>query len=469
MNLVVDGWTNRVAGQGYDAAGNMTHAPGSPSQTLGWDAESRMTVAWGVGGIWNYTYGAGNERVEALGPADGSRRVYFYDVTGELLGEYSVLVDGQGKLYPKQERMRASFAGRPLEWEDRLGSKVVGPIDQQTGQATRYRYYPYGQNIGTNVGWDDVQFATYTRDGATGLDYARNRYYTRTWGRFLSPDPCVASGGPADPGSWNRYAYVQGDPVNFNDPGGLCTNIGLTSAGFGYSPSGCSMAMPVWGPRPSNFELYGQGNAIGIPGVAAGQAGPGSAIGTASPELAGAEAAYDGRMTALTVDRLVSALQGDLHAQVELLRATTGWQLSIEQSTMTFLFEDGTIIIHTSEAVRLPDELVQLAQNTALTGSVYIPAIGGVAGPQVLFSYHPAIGFCLGAGLAFGVGKSFSVGTLTGINSDVVPMLSGFSVSLGMQVQLLGVQWQGGSPGAAAGYSAGSPGITKGFTWSMCP
>jgi RHS repeat-associated protein len=180
-----------------------------------------MAGAWGELGIWNYNYAAGNERVEAQGPADGSRRVYFYDVTGELLGEYSVLVDGPGKLYSKQERMRVSFAGRPLELEDRLGSKVVGPIDQQTGQATRYRYYPYGQNIGTNVGWDDVQFATYTRDGATGLDYARNRYYTRTWGRFLSPDPYVASGGPADPGSWNRYAYVQGDPVNWTDEAGL--------------------------------------------------------------------------------------------------------------------------------------------------------------------------------------------------------------------------------------------------------
>ena len=26
--------------------------------------------------------------------------------------------------------------------------------------------------------------------------------------------------GPAEPGSWNRYAYVQGDPVNKNDPEG---------------------------------------------------------------------------------------------------------------------------------------------------------------------------------------------------------------------------------------------------------
>jgi len=40
-------------------------------------------------------------------------------------------------------------------------------------------------------------------------------------GRFNSPDPSRASGGPGDPGSWNRYSYVQGDPVNFHDPSGL--------------------------------------------------------------------------------------------------------------------------------------------------------------------------------------------------------------------------------------------------------
>jgi hypothetical protein len=37
----------------------------------------------------------------------------------------------------------------------------------------------------------------------------------------MSADPYVASGGAADPGSWNRYSYVSGDPVNFNYPEGL--------------------------------------------------------------------------------------------------------------------------------------------------------------------------------------------------------------------------------------------------------
>jgi hypothetical protein len=43
-------------------------------------------------------------------------------------------------------------------------------------------------------------------------------------GRFLTPDPYKAgkgSGDPANPESWNRYAYVTNDPVNLRDPRGL--------------------------------------------------------------------------------------------------------------------------------------------------------------------------------------------------------------------------------------------------------
>jgi len=51
-------------------------------------------------------------------------------------------------------------------------------------------------------------------------DYALNRYYDPARGRFTTPDP-AASGDISRPSSWNRYAYTEGDPVNFNDPEGL--------------------------------------------------------------------------------------------------------------------------------------------------------------------------------------------------------------------------------------------------------
>ena len=47
-----------------------------------------------------------------------------------------------------------------------------------------------------------------------------HRYYDPARGRFTTPDP-AASGTIARPNSWNRYAYTEGDPVNFYDPQGL--------------------------------------------------------------------------------------------------------------------------------------------------------------------------------------------------------------------------------------------------------
>jgi RHS repeat-associated protein len=91
--------------------------------------------------------------------------------------------------------------------QDRLGS--IG------------KFYPYGQERPSATTNGKEKFATYFRDSETGLDYAQARYHSSGDGRFLSPDPYQASAGPSDPGSWNRYAYVTGDPINYNDPAGL--------------------------------------------------------------------------------------------------------------------------------------------------------------------------------------------------------------------------------------------------------
>jgi len=69
-----------------------------------------------------------------------------------------------------------------------------------------------------------VRFATYTRDSATGNDYADQRYYSSTLGRFMTPDPYRATtavaNSPSDPQSWNMYTYTGSDPTNRVDPSG---------------------------------------------------------------------------------------------------------------------------------------------------------------------------------------------------------------------------------------------------------
>jgi len=60
---------------------------------------------------------------------------------------------------------------------------------------------------------------------------ADQRYYASSYGRFNTADPYQASAGPSDPGSWNRYSYVGGDPVNNHDWQGLAIEVKLKMAG----------------------------------------------------------------------------------------------------------------------------------------------------------------------------------------------------------------------------------------------
>jgi len=78
---------------------------------------------------------------------------------------------------------------------------------------------------------NQVTFATYEAAG-TSMLYAQNRYYDPARGRFTTPDP-AASGKISTPLSWNRYSYVEGDPINLSDPDGLiaCGDLPVSSGG----------------------------------------------------------------------------------------------------------------------------------------------------------------------------------------------------------------------------------------------
>jgi RHS repeat-associated protein len=81
------------------------------------------------------------------------------------------------------------------------------------------KYFPYGQERPSATTDGKEKFATYFRDSETGLDYANHRYHQPGMGRFMTPDRMT--GTPKDPGSWNKYAHTEGDPINGIDPEGL--------------------------------------------------------------------------------------------------------------------------------------------------------------------------------------------------------------------------------------------------------
>ena len=86
----------------------------------------------------------------------------------------------------------------------------LDPWGGETDRCVNQRQQPY-------------RYTTYERDG-DGVDQALMRSYHGWWARFNEPDPWEGSYDLTDPQSFNRYAYVQNDPVNYVDPTGLISD-----------------------------------------------------------------------------------------------------------------------------------------------------------------------------------------------------------------------------------------------------
>lgn len=249
LSITVNPANNQIQGVygiSYDANGN---------QNVGaYDPENRLINAGGV----QYAYDAQNRRLwswaghqdyYSQGNAD-TYQIFLYSPSGQKLGTYQFNVyqigSGNNISYSVCSTLMSSdqyFGGRRLAVMDQLGSAGVSPSYGPS-------YFPWGEPRSGSGPQDTWNFATYWADSATGLDYAMNRYYSNAYGRFMTPDPSWRSVDLKNPQTWNRYAYVVGDPVNANDPAGLdsfddggdgvCPNIALAECGY----------YPDWPPLP---------------------------------------------------------------------------------------------------------------------------------------------------------------------------------------------------------------------------
>ena len=227
ISTPVNAATNQLTGYGYDANGNQI------SSGYTYDQENRIEFA-NNGGV-QYFYDGQNKRIwqATCNPNNGScsptsgwtlatEQINLYGPDGKLLGSYGAAIQGTTVVFGIAAE-RAYFGGK-LVAQLGSGGYLVSTVQDRLGSTGKY--YPYGEERNSPpLPNDQVKFATYTRDSATGNDYADQRYYTSVLGRFMTPDPYKATATspsrPSNPTSWNRYLYVLGDPINHTDRHGL--------------------------------------------------------------------------------------------------------------------------------------------------------------------------------------------------------------------------------------------------------
>lgn len=156
-------------------------------------------------GTW--TYSGGDWTV-------GTDEVTFWNLSGQRLGSYALTTISGTTSTPQ-------FYATQVETHFYFGTKLIKNANgwvYTDRLASVGKFYPYGVERPSATANGTEKFTGYFRDAESGNDYAVNRYMMPGYGRFITPDR--KSGHLTDPSTWNKYAYVGGDPINRRDPQG---------------------------------------------------------------------------------------------------------------------------------------------------------------------------------------------------------------------------------------------------------
>jgi RHS repeat-associated protein len=215
----------------YDAAGNMTY---DGTHYYFYDAENRLiqvqsTPTLGACSAASacYVYDALGRRVHKSGSLVPYAIDYMYDLQGNVMAEYEPACSGgtecwstgyvylNGALTAEYKNATTYFASG-----DHLGSaRIVTALNQTVVQ--NLDYLPFGELNSSDSGVNTHEFTGDEQDAETALAHTLFRQYSSSIGRWMTPDPAgLAAVDPTNPQSWNRYAYVLNNPINFIDRSG---------------------------------------------------------------------------------------------------------------------------------------------------------------------------------------------------------------------------------------------------------
>lgn len=201
----------------YDANGNMTaRNTGVPTTSFvfSYDSENRLSMATSSNTTVSFVYDGDGSRVLDI------QTVASHTTTTARIGNiYEWISSSNWKKYYFAGSERIAFMKYSnlmyYLFSDHLGSTVV--TRYQLGNVYRNGYYPFGEDRYTTT-YTPYQFTGQRKEAAIGLYDYHARFYDPAIGRFVSPDTIVP--GPGSPQSWDRYAYVNNNPVRYSDPSG---------------------------------------------------------------------------------------------------------------------------------------------------------------------------------------------------------------------------------------------------------
>jgi RHS repeat-associated protein len=193
-----------------------------------------------------YAYTADDERLFALDVSTGTTHWTLRGFDNKVLRDFrqngSAWSVERDYVYRDGLLLVALKSGGAVEHYslDHLGSPRL--VTDAAGHKIGYHvYWPFGEEWSPGIAQDGspLQFTGHERDadpsGANApLDYMHARYYGAGWGRFLSVDPTWDSADLGSPQSWNRYSYVQNNPLNHTDASGKIVDTVLDGAFIAY-------------------------------------------------------------------------------------------------------------------------------------------------------------------------------------------------------------------------------------------